>query len=94
MGANIYEITNINSLDSTTIVADSLQNLLDLPKEAVMEDGSGKFDDTEMAWAFFLVFFTGFTLEIAIDSTEMRIVRTVLTRLETLLIPVIRLTSM
>lgn len=69
-------------------MADSLQDLLDLLQESVVIDGRSQLDDTEMTWTFGLVFFASGATEVSIDSTEMRIVRTSLTRSSTLLIPV------
>lgn len=61
-------------------MADSLEDLLDFCEKAMMEDGTGKLDDTEMTWTLLLVFFAGSALVVAIDRAEMRIVRTFLTR--------------
>ena len=46
----------------------------------MVEDGTGKLDDTEMTWTLLLVFFAGSAFVVAIDRAEMRIVRTFLTR--------------
>jgi hypothetical protein len=70
-------------------VAYGLQDLFDLLEEAVVEDGSLQFDDTEVARALGLVFFAGRASEVSIDGTEMRIVWTSLTRFEARLIPAI-----
>jgi hypothetical protein len=78
--------TNISSFDLATVVADSLQDLLDLGHESVMVDWSRKLDDAEVSRAFSHVLFTGATLEIAVDCAQMRIVRTFLSRSEALLI--------
>jgi hypothetical protein len=78
--------TNISSFDLATVVADSLQDLLDLGHESVMVDWSRKLDDAEVSRAFSHVLFTGVTLEIAVDCAQMRIVRTFLSRSEALLI--------
>ena len=68
-------------------MADGLQNLLHFGHKAVVEDRSRKLDDTEVARALIHVLFTSVASEIAIDCTEMRIVRTFLSRSESLLIP-------
>ena len=87
------KVTDLDCLDFTAAVADSLENLLDLVHEAIVVDGNSKLDDTEVARTLLLVFFTSGTAEVAIDGTEMRIVRTFLTRSEALLIPVLTLES-
>ena len=84
----IGEETNIERLDLATIVADRLQNLLDFAHEAIVEDRSCKLDDAEMTRTLIHVLFTGVASEVAIDCSEMRIVRTFLARSEALLIPV------
>lgn len=84
---------HIHRLDFTATMAYSLKNLLDFVHEAIVIDGNSQLDDTEVARTLLLVFFTGGASEVAIDSTEMRIVRTFLTRSEALLIPVFRLES-
>jgi hypothetical protein len=76
----VLRVADLNCLDFTTVVADSLENLLDLVHEAIVVDRSSKLDDTKVARAFLLVLFAGGASEVAIDSTEMRIVRTFLTR--------------
>ena len=78
--------TNISSFDLATVVADSLHDLLDLDQESIMVDWSSKLDDAEVSRAFSHVFFTGVTLEIAVDRAQMRVVRTFLSRSEALLI--------
>ena len=87
------KVTDLDRLDFTAAVADSLENLLDLVHETIVVDRNSKLDDTKVARTFLLVFFTGGASEVAIDGTEMRIVRTFLTRSEALLIPVFKLES-
>ena len=41
-------LTNIKRLDFATVVTNSLKNLLDFRHEAIMVDGGGKLDDSEM----------------------------------------------
>lgn len=79
--------THLNRLDFATVVAHSLEDLLNLLEKAVVEDGDLQLDDTEMTGAFGLVFFASRTAKVPIDSTEMRIVWTSLTRFEAGLIP-------
>lgn len=81
--------TDFNSLDFSTVVADSLENLLDLLEKAVVVDWNVQFNDTKMTRAFGLIFFASSALEVSIDGTEMRIVRTFFTRLLTTFVPVI-----
>jgi hypothetical protein len=78
--------TNISSFDLSTIVADSLQNLLDLGHESIMVDWCRKLDDAEVSGAFSHVLFTGITLKIAVDRAQMRVVRTFFSRSEALLV--------
>ena len=78
--------TNISSFDLATIVADSLQDLLDLGHESIMVDWCRKLDYAEVSGAFSHVLLTGVTLEIAVDRAQMRVVRTFLSRSEALLI--------
>ena len=78
--------TNISSFDFTTVVADSLEDLLDLSHEPIVVDWSSKLDDAEVSRAFSHVLFTGITFEIAVDGAQMRVVRTFLSRPEALLI--------
>ena len=78
--------TNISSFDFATVVADSLQDLLDLGHESIVVDWRSKLDDSKVSRAFGHVFFTGVTFEIAVDGAQMRIVRTFLSRSEALLI--------
>jgi hypothetical protein len=80
-------LTDFESLDFATVVADGLKNFLDLLKKAIMIDRSVQLDDTKMTWALGLIFFAGRASEVSIDGTEMRIVRTFLTRSEALIIP-------
>lgn len=87
-------IIYVGRLDLAATVTDSLKNLLDLVHEAIVIDGNSQLDDTKVAGTLLLVFLTGGASEVAIDSTEMRIVRTFLTRSEALLIPVCRLESL
>jgi hypothetical protein len=68
-------------------VADRLQDLLDFVHETIVEDGSSKLDDAEVTGALVHVLLTSTALEVAIDCSEMRIVRTFLSRSEALLIP-------
>jgi len=79
--------TNVKRFDLATVVTDSLEDLLDFGHESVMIDWSRKLDDTKVAWTFSHVLFTSTAFEIAIDCSEMRIVRTFLARSEALLIP-------
>jgi len=79
--------TDIKCLDFATIVADRLQNLLDFCHEAIMIYWSCKLDGTKVARAFSHVLFTSTASEIAIDCSEMRIIRTFFARSEALLIP-------
>ena len=83
----------MNRLDFTTTVADSLENLLDLVHETIMIDRNSQLHDTKVTGTLLLVFFTSGASEVAIDCTEMRIVRTFGTRSESLLIPGLRLES-
>jgi hypothetical protein len=78
--------TDISSFDLATVVAHSLQDLLDLDHESIVVDWSSKLDDAEVSRAFSHVLLTGVTLEIAVDRAQMRVVRTFLSRSETLLI--------
>ena len=84
----------VERLDLAATMTNSLKDLLGFVHEAIMENGNSQLDDTKVAGALLLVFFTGSASEVAIDSTEMRIVRTFLTRSEALLIPVFRLESL
>ena len=59
--------TNISSFDFATVVADSLQDLLDLGHEPIVVDWSSKLDDAKVSRTFSHVFFAGITLEIAVD---------------------------
>lgn len=79
--------TDIKCLDFATVVADRLQDLLDFCHKAIMIHWSCKLDDTKVTRAFSHVLFTSTASEIAIDRTEMRIVRTFFARSEALLIP-------
>lgn len=81
------DATDFESLDFATVVADGLENLLDLLEKAVVKDWSRQLDDAEVAGTFNLVFFAGRAPEVSIDGTEMRIVWTSLTRSEAGLIP-------
>jgi hypothetical protein len=85
--------TYIDSLDLATVMTDSLEDLLDLVHEAVVIDGLGELDDTKVADTLLHVLFASGASEVAIDGSEMRIVRTFLTRSDALLIPVCRLES-
>lgn len=80
-------MTNIKSFDFATVVANSLQYLLDLTHKAIVINGSSKLDDSKVARALGHVLFTSTAFEIAIDCSKMRIVRTFLSRSEALLIP-------
>jgi len=80
------KILRISGFDLATVVADSLQDLLDLGHESIVVDWSSKLDDTKVSRAFSHVLFTGVTLEIAVDGAQMRVVRTFLSRSEALLI--------
>ena len=53
----------------------------------MMIDWNSQFDDTKMTGAYDLIFFAGSASEVSIDCTEMRIVRTFVTRSEARLIP-------
>jgi hypothetical protein len=80
-------MTDIKRFDFATVVTDSLQDFLDFGHEAVVVDWCSELDDTEVAWAFSHTLFARVALEISINCTEMRIVRTFLTRSQALLIP-------
>lgn len=80
--------TNIEGLDFATVVAHGLQDLLDFVHEAIVIDRSCEFDGTKVTRTLSHILFTCTAFEVAVDSSEMRIVRTFLTRSEALLIPV------
>ena len=79
--------TDIKCFDFTTVVANSLQDFLDLGHETIVVDWGSKLDDSKVSGAFSHVLFTSVTSEVAIDCAEMRIVRTFLTRSLAVLIP-------
>jgi hypothetical protein len=81
------ETTDFHSFDLAAVVAHSLENLLDLLQKTMMIDRHSQFDDTKMTWALDLVFFAGGAFEVSIDSAEMRVVGTFLSRSEARLIP-------
>ena len=83
------QIAYLFGFDFATVVADGLEDFLDLGQEAVVVDRLRKLDDTEVTGTDILVLFTGCALEIAIDSTKMRIVRASFTGANALLIPVL-----
>ena len=81
--------SNLLGLDFATVVTDSLEKFLDLVQEAVMVDRLCQLDNTKVAGTDFLVLFTGSALEVAIDGTEMRVVRAAFAGANSLLIPVL-----
>ena len=68
-------------------MADCFEDLFDLLEKAVVEDRGLQLDDTKVTRTLSLVFFASRTTEVAINSAEMRIVWTSLTRFEAGLIP-------
>jgi hypothetical protein len=83
----VGKATHVQCLDFATVVADSLQDLLDFVHEAIVEDWGGQLDHTKVTGTFGHVLFTCTASEVAVDCSEMRIVRTFLSRSEALLIP-------
>jgi hypothetical protein len=65
----------IFGFDLATIVTNSLQNLLHFCKETIVVDWLRQLDDTKVTWTNILILFAGSALEVAIDGSEMRIVR-------------------
>ena len=72
--------------DLPTIVADDLENLLDLLDEAGMEDRLRELDVAEVPRALAHALLAGRTLVLSIDGTEAWVVETALTRLRPCLV--------
>jgi hypothetical protein len=96
---HVLSNTYINCFDFPTIVTDGLQDLLDLSKKAcvgvseleherlviltIMVDRHCELDSSKMARTLSHVFFAGGTFEVAIDSTQMRVIETFFSRPKT-----------
>lgn len=52
------------------MIADALEDLLDLAEVANMEDRFGQVDVTEMPWTFLVAFTASLTLVVPIERTE------------------------
>lgn len=61
------------SLELSAVIADTLENFLDLAEVADVEDWFGQVDVTEMSWTFLMTFTASLTLVVPVERTKARI---------------------